>query len=225
MSALSFVFYCLAYHPVLVMIAALVGTVAITLFRALRRGGSRGLIFALVVFVVGMINVFTGQFLNAAFLNAVGTRGEGVITDAQETSSRLNDMPVWRYEAVVRTQDGPDQRARFSTLSATLWPIRNEILVPPLGERFAAKFVPGFARNFVILTDETPSGRRRLLAEWRAPVDIAERRLRASPANREFRTEYRKALTLFLREHADADPALTAEFQARLAELNASRPE
>jgi hypothetical protein len=82
-----------------------------------------------------MINIFTGHILNALFLNAYGTVGSAVVTYAEETSSQLNDQNIWAYDAVVKTADGEDVVAEFDAMSATVYPIRNEIRVPPSGRR------------------------------------------------------------------------------------------
>lgn len=225
MAYVSMLFHWVSQHPFLIMLGIPPGLVAAgVLIGLLKMNRAAVLCFALAgtVFVFGFINIFLGGMANAAFLNAVGVRGEAVIVDARETSSRLNEQPVWAYEAVVRTPDGQDADTRFTTMTASLWPIRNEILIPPRGEVFVVKYVPGFPRNIVIMTDQSPSGLRRLLSQYRAPVDRAERRLAASPDNARFREDYRQALTDFLRDHREADAGVTADFERRLADLDAT---
>ncbi|MFC5343290.1 hypothetical protein ACETK8_07580 [Brevundimonas staleyi] len=224
MAYVSMLFYWVSHHPFLIMLGFPPALVAIgTLLGVLKLSRAAVLSFALAgaTFVFGSVNIFLGGMANAAFLNAFGVEGRAVIVDARETSSRLNEQPVWAYDAVVRTADGQDADTSFNTMTASLWPIRNQILIPPRGENFVVKYVPGFPRNIVIMTDLSPSGQRRLLAQNRAPVDRAERRLAASPDNTRFREDYRRALSDFLRDHREADPRVTAEFERRLAALNA----
>jgi len=45
-------------------------------------------------------------------------------------------------------------------MSASIYPIRNRILIPPENEPFVAKNIPGFERNIVIMSDESDYGKR-----------------------------------------------------------------
>lgn len=227
MAFISQLFFFVSHHPFLIMFGFPPVLIALGVLAGfLKQQKLGGLCIALggTVFVFGFINIFLGGMANAAFLNAVGVEGEAVIVDARETSSRLNEQPVWAYDAVVRTPDGQDADTSFNTMTASLWPIRNAILIPPRGETFIVKYVPGYPRNIVIMTDLSPSGQRRLLSQYRGPADRAERRLAASPGNRRFREDYREALTDFLRDHRDVDPKATAEFEQKLAMLDAPAP-
>lgn len=161
----------------------------------------------IVGFVAGMINIFTGSMVNGAFLNAFGTYGSAVVTHAKETSSQLNNQNIWAYDAVIRTADGRDVKTRFDTMSASLYPPRNTITIPPVGERFVVKYIPGFERNIAIMRDESPFGQRYILQQDRGPVERARAQLSASPDNAEFRQEYRDALQGFLARHEKSGPA------------------
>jgi hypothetical protein len=222
MAYVSMLFHFVSHHPFLIMLGfppALLALAGLAGVLKQPRIAAIGIALAVICFAFGFLNIFLGGMANAAFLNAAGVEGRAVIVDARETSSRLNEQPVWAYEAVVRTADGEDADTDFTTMTASLWPIRNEILIPPSGETFVVKYVPGYPRNIVIMTDRSPSGLRRLLSQYRAPVERAERRLAASPDNAAFREDYRRALSDFLRDHRQADPETTADFERRLAEL------
>lgn len=41
-----------------------------------------------------MLALFLMQFVNAAFLNAAGTRGTAVLIDARQTSSKRNEQSI-----------------------------------------------------------------------------------------------------------------------------------
>lgn len=193
---------------------ALGGTVS----ALLRKPGWMGL--SAIGFVIGFANIFLGSMVNAIFLNAYGTYGTAVITHEEETSSQLNDSNIWEYDAVVRTADGRDVKAGFDTMSASLYPPRNAIQIPPKGERFVVKYIPGFERNIAILRDESPFGKRLLLQEALKPVERAAAQVEASPDNVEFRREYRETIGKFLARHADdAPPELTARYRNELGRL------
>lgn len=220
MGAISAVFYFLSHHPILALpIYPLVAfSIGALLARVTRRSG--WMVLGVPGIVIGVLSPFFGSTVNALFLNAVGTPGTAVIVHSEETSSTLNDNNIWYYEAVVRTADGRDVETSFDTMTAALYPWRNEILIPPEGERFAVKYVPGFPRNIAIMVDQSPYGRRRLIARDREPVETASAKLDAAPDNAKFREDLRHALADFVARHAeDADPALLADYRARLTAL------
>ena len=224
MPVLSAILHFLSQHSLLSMPLIILFWLGIgaLLARLWRNAGCLAL--GVVGFVLGMVNVFAASSINALFVNAVGTRGSAVIVHAEETSSQLNDQNIWRYEAVLRTADGRDVKFGFDTMSASLYPPRNEIEIPPVGERFVVKYTPGFERNVAILRDESPFGKRRLVQEAREPVERARQQLLASPDNADFKAEYRAALQTFLSRHAaDAPPGLTDQYRRELVRIDAPR--
>lgn len=217
---ISALLYFLSQHSLLSFPILTLFGLAIGFALAYWRGNPAWLSLGIVGFVVGMFNIFTGSMVNGAFLNAYGTYGSAVITHGEETSSQLNDQNIWAYDAVIRTADGRDVKTSFDTMSASLYPPRNEINIPPVGERFVVKYIPGFEHNIAIMRDESPFGERRIIQQDRAAVDRAKVQLAASPGNAGFQQEYREALHGFLAQHADSAPAgLVSQYQAELARL------
>jgi hypothetical protein len=221
MVTLSAISYFLTQHPfwswpLLIIAGVLPGFVL-----AKWRGTGAGYILILPLFIFGIINIFTAHIVNALFLQAFGVDGTAVITQSEETNSTLNDQPIWAYDVVVRTADGRDVVTQFDTMSASIYPITNAILIPPQGERFAIRYVPGFPRNFVIMRALSPYGMQYRIDEDRRPVEKAAAQFAASPGNEAFIAEYRQALTTFIAKHRhDAAPALIANYQAQLDALS-----
>lgn len=220
MVILSTIFYFLAHHPFWSWLVIVLAGVLLAYLLAKWTGKGRWWALILVFFLYGPVNIFTAHIFNALFLEAFGTDGTAVITQSEETSSTLNDQNIWAYDAVMKTADGRDVVAQFDTMSASIYPITNAILIPPEGETFAVRYIPGFPRNFVIMRDLSPYGRRYLIGEDRRPVDKAAAQFAASPGNKAFIAEYRAALTAFIARHRhDADPALIERYRAQLGAL------
>jgi hypothetical protein len=172
--------------------------------------------------LLGGINAFTGHIVNSLFLNAFGVRGSGVIVHSRETNTMLNYQYVWEHDVVLKTVDGQDVATAFTTDTSSIYPVRNEILIPPEGETFVVKYVPGFERNFVIMSDESEYGKERLIRADLEPVKKAEAQVAVNPANRAFVEEYRGALQAFLQKHrGDGDPSLINDYEQRLNALGA----
>ncbi|MDH1487242.1 hypothetical protein N5E70_21015, partial [Stenotrophomonas sp. GD03712] len=200
-------------HPLLTFFAAMMLAGLVSWWR-------RSPVYAIVVFPLAMLNIFLGSFLNATFLNAVGERGVAVIVKAEETNSTLNEQYIWRYEAVLRTAEGRDVEVVFHTNTAAMWPLENTIRIPAQDQPFVVKYTPGFPRNFVILTNESPHGIAQARASARERVEVAARKLHFSPGNTDFRADYRRELQTWLRDQGD-DPQQQTDAQRYRAELDA----
>lgn len=219
MQILSSVLYFLAHHAIWSFFLIMIAISLLGRFMVRRRPV---LYLGLVIFgfLFGMANIFTGHILNALFLNAFGTPGTAVIVQSEQTNSTLNDQYIWEYHAVMKTADGRDVKITFDTMSASIYPIRNAILIPPEKETFVVKYIPGVERNVVIMSDASNYGKQRLIYEARAPVEKAAAQLAVSPSNPEFIAEYRDALQTFIRDYRDrADPALIQDYEQQLAAL------
>lgn len=211
MVAISAVLYFLAHHPFWSFPLILFGAMALGVLVSRWRGGGWWAWLTLAGFLFAQFNIFTGHILNAWFLDAAGTRGTAVIVDSRATNSTLNDSTVYEYDAVLKTADGRDVDISFDTMSASTWPIRNAILIPPQGAPFVAKYVPGFERNIAIMVDESDYGKVLLIAEDREPVQRAARRLEVSPGNPRYIAEYRAEVAKFLARHERALPEAEVE--------------
>jgi hypothetical protein len=221
MVVLSAILYFLVYHPFLSMpLIILAGLIVSAVLAQLSR---RRKYYLLIIpfYLCSQVNVFAGHFLNALFLNAFGTRGTAVIVHSQETDSQLNNKNVWAYDAVLKTANDRDVVVHFDTLSASIYPIRNAILIPPENESFVAKYIPGFERNICIMSDESDYGKRIIVDQDRGPVEKAGGQYAVSPANPAFINEYRNALQTFIVKHRDdADPDLIQQYQEQLNDLS-----
>ena len=214
MVILSAILYFLTQHPMLAMLALFIVGIGTSALLAKLRGhrGWYGLITP--IFLFSQINFFTGHVLNALFLNAFGTTGSAVIVHSQETNSRLNDQYIWDHDAVLKTADVRDVVLQFNTMSASIYPIRNRILIPPENEPFVAKYIPGFERNIVIMSDESDYGKRIIVDQDRAPVEKAAGQYAVSPTNPAFIKEYRAAPQAFIAKHRnDADPDVIQDYE------------
>lgn len=223
MVVLSAFFFFISQHSLLSLpLWILAGLALGSGVSALRRNPA-WMALGVIGFVLGIANIFLGSMANAIFLNAYGTYGTAVITHEEETSSQLNDANIWAYDAVIRTAEGRDVKTGFDTMSASLYPPRNAIQIPPKGERFVVKYIPGFERNIAIMRDESPFGMRLLLEEALKPVERASAQIAASPDNPDFRREYREAIKEFLARHGKyAPPDLIDRYRRELSASGAS---
>ena len=221
MAIISAILYFLSqYGTWSLLLVPLVGIIIAIPVAILSRRGRIGIWIAAIFAIYAFANIYIGQIPNALFLKTFGETGSGVVTHSEPTNSRLNEQTVWAYDIVLKTADGRDVVTRIDTMSATIYPITNSIYIPPVGDRFVTRYIPGFPRNFVIMRDESAYGQRMVIAEHIERVSKAERQWQTSPENPAFIAEYRLALTQFIDRHGEtAAPSLVASYRARLNTL------
>lgn len=225
MSFLSVCMYILAQHRLLLMFALPLACLVFAVLLHIYRGKRWGYFLIPTVFTLAMINIFTGQWVNAAFLNWFGTPGTAIIVDKRDAGWLLNEQRVDEYDVLVRIADGRDVVAQFDDMSASIWPPRNLILIPALNDPFVVKYVPGFPRNIVIMSDESAYGKRWLLNDARRPVERARNLHGASPDNAMFAQEYRQALQDFLAAYGEVLSASDREqYEKKLEAIAAPAP-
>ncbi|MGO1003886.1 hypothetical protein [Lysobacter sp. CA196] len=223
MATLSAVLYFLSQHPYgsFPLILGLCNIPAVWWFK--RTGNSRWLWWCLLGWLAAFANIFVGRLANTSFLEAFGSEGTAVIVGSEPAHASFNEQPIWNYTAVLKTADGGDLKIGFDTLTASLYPLGERFLVPPQGERFVVRYVPGFERNIAIMAGRSEFGKRQRLAEARAALDQAAAQWALGPRNPQFVREYREALQSFLQTHrGDIDPALADTLERRRAALDAA---
>lgn len=224
MGVLSAILYFISQHPFWSILVVPIVSLIISFLVGVVTNRPRWAMWLMIIpsFYAVFLNVFVGKYLNSLFLSSFGITGSGVITSVEPTNSTLNDQVVLAYSVVLRTVEGEDIVSDFDTMTATISPISNAIYIPPQGERFVTRYIPGFPRNFVIMREESPYGLRIELADAMAPIQRAANQLAASPANRDFQRQYRHELTQFLTRYRDvAPPGLVTAYQAQLDALPA----
>jgi hypothetical protein len=176
--------------------------------------------FIIAAFILSVINAFTGQFLNAMFLNAFGTRSIAVITQAVQTNSTLNDQYIYDYDFIVQKTDGSYVKGTFSTTTASIYPITNAINIPETGKKFPVKYIPGFEKNIVILFNETDDARSLKRADGLSTINKMRIQYETSPEDRSFKQDYIDALERFIRDNKDQDVSI---YENQLRELKNTR--
>lgn len=160
-------------------------------------------LWLLPIIPLSIANGFAGQFLNAWFLNKYGVESTAIMTSDVQTNSTLNDQYIHDYGAIVKQLDGKYIETNFSTMSAAIYPITNEIRIPNVNENFPVKFIPGYEKNIVIMYNQTQEGIARRRYEKLAPVNEAKIKYEADPENKDFIVEYISALENYLQTYND----------------------
>lgn len=176
-------------------------------------------------FVAGIANIFAGHFVNSYFLALNGEASTAKIILEKQTSVKMSDTSfIVDYDVAVQSKSGAIVLAKLDTSSLAIYPLRNQILVPPQGESFVVKFIPGVEKNFVIMSDESNYGRQRIIADAWMEVQEKAALCDANSQDEKSRNEYREALQEFRdRYKQDLDTSRQLELQKKLDALNQPR--
>ncbi|MBS0032315.1 hypothetical protein ACTJJ0_34045 [Chitinophaga sp. 22321] len=215
MKIISAILYFLSHHPgwsfPLLMI-----------FFGLLWSWRKKTIYGLLVLLAPIANIFLAHMLNAWFLNKFGVKGTAVITQSEQTNSTLNDQYIYDYDVLVKTADGKDVLTGFSTMSAAIYPVRNSILIPNVDEPFLVKYIPGYEKNIVILSDESNYGIARKIMENQQEVQKAWIQYKASPQNKSFKDEYLQVLKKYVADSNNAsEPDVINNYKTIIQQLEA----
>lgn len=182
-------------------------------------------IFGILALLVPIMNIFLAHMLNAWFLNAYGIKGTAIITKEEQTNSTLNDQYIYDYDVLLKTADGRDILTGFSTMSAAVYPIRNAILIPNVNDPFLVKYIPGYEKNIVILSDESNFGIARKMMKNQIEVQKTEIQYNASPYNKAFKEEYLQALKAYVADTDNvSDPNVINRYKAIIQQLESGQP-
>ncbi|MCX2485037.1 hypothetical protein [Pedobacter sp. MR2016-24] len=187
MQVLSMLFYFLAQHSILAFFA--VNIIGFILY--LWKLGKR---FMVLTFIFSVVNFFIGPLYNAWFLAKFGTDGIAIITSAEETSSMMNEQYIWEYSLLMKTAEGKSVETQFTTSNVAIYPIRNNILIPAEKQPFVIRYIPGFEKNIVIMSDKSDYGKRRINYDHLKVVEKEKTKYDFSPENAEFRKRYIAAM-------------------------------
>jgi len=186
-------FYFLSQHAILSFLALNFTGILLVLWKLPKR-------FMVIIFIFSFVNIFVGQFLNAWFLAKFGTNGTAIITSSEETSSMLNEQYIWEYTALMKSEDGKSVETGFTTSTASIYPIRNSIMIPGKNQPFVVRYIPGFEKNIVIMTDESDYGKRMINYDNLKVVEKEKSKYDFSPENLEFRKSYIAAMENYINE-------------------------
>lgn len=213
MKIISVILYFLSHHPGWSFLFILLFFTLISIW-------SRKTVFGILALLLPVANIFLAHILNAWFLNTYGVKGSAIITKEEQTNSTLNDQYVYDYDVLVKTADGKDVITGFSTMSAAIYPIRNSILIPNVNETFLVKYIPGYEKNIVILSDESDYGIAAKIAENQQEVQKAWIQYKESPQNQAFKEEYLKVLKSYIADSENtSEPEVIYKYKTIIQQL------
>ncbi len=148
--------------------------------------------------VAGLACFFAGPYLNAALLYRIGQTATAQVTGTFATWINDNDRDVKGYNVVIRQADDIIS-TYFEDDELNLYPVPGSFAYPQPNESFTVRVLPGFPRDFVIVTDDdSPWARRQRCNGLSLRMSEAQQRFNFADGAAAFRAPYAAAIDDYL---------------------------
>ena len=96
---------------------------------------------------------FFGSRLTAPLIYHYGTPAQAVIVSSRQTGNIYNNRPVQRYTVMLQKTDGERIETQFNSSDFNIYPSRDEVRYPAVGQPFEVRYLANQPRAFVILLE------------------------------------------------------------------------
>ena len=95
-----------------------------------------------------------GSSLTAPLIYHYGVPGRAVIVSSTQTGNVYNNQPVELYAVTLQTADGQKIATHFDSSDFNVYPSRNEVRYPTVGQPFDVRYLSSQPQSFVILLEQ-----------------------------------------------------------------------
>ena len=148
-------------HGFLMLSVGIVGSLALGSFvigRAARSGSAVRKSFAYMVaptlIAASVLNLVLGDALADRLIHRLGISAAASITGSHGTSSQYNNHNVVGYDVLIRSPGGGTISTGFEDDDFNVYPPHNATSYPGQGDVFTVRYLPGYASDFTIVSDD-----------------------------------------------------------------------
>ncbi len=110
-----------------------------------------------VAIIGGLLVILFGSNLAVRMVHFVGEKGSATITGTFATSARHNNHNVVGYNVLIRTANGKIVETRFEDDDFNVYPPKNAVTYPDVGDHFTVYYIRQFPQDFIIVdNDDSP---------------------------------------------------------------------
>lgn len=159
-------------------------------------------IFFLLYFPVIFINFFLGETIFKKVVNTVGVETSAIVGKVYRTSTIYNHRRLYEYEVYIQTEGGKNEKVIVDDMYVPYVGKYADIFhsYPETGEKVIVKYIPGFPRFFVILTERITPYIARVLCNYGWTNYNEKKKLFDSMPNEETAKEYKNVLITLLQD-------------------------
>jgi hypothetical protein len=178
------------------------------------KGRLRHIKYYAVVVALALVSVFFGTEIAVGVVHAFGEKGTATITGSYPTSTVYNNHDVAGYHVLLKTADGRVVETSFEDDDFNIYPSKNAVIYPGVGDHFTVYYLRRFPDDFIIVdNDDSPWAAALRCGKLRDAVQEANAKYEFDRSNTSYRTAYIAVINQLL-----ADKCVIGE-----SELNAFR--
>ncbi len=175
--------------------------------------GRRKLALRTLIVALGLGNFLGGPLLSGWLLYRVGETATAQVVSTYQTSTQINDHDVVGYNVLIRDGRGDTVASRFEDDEFNIFP-PSDFSYPRVGESFGVRILPGYPRDFIMLTDDSSPWTRRYHCDALSlRLSDAEQRFEFARGAVPFRAPYAEAIDAYLAQGCAGDELGSASFR------------
>ncbi len=185
----------------------------------------RAAIFGAVIPVLAFLSVFFGTDVAANILHGFGEKGSATITGSYGTSTVYNDHNVVGYHVLLRTADDKVVETSFEDDDFNIYPPKNSVVYPGIGDHFTVFYLRSFPEDFVIVdNDDSPWAAGLRCSGLRDHVQEANAKYEFDRSNANYRADYIALINKLLAEKCVSDDDEVDAFRHDIENVGTGQP-
>jgi hypothetical protein len=204
MSLTSRLLHTFSHHPYLVLILSVFVCCGLIAYSIARKKPL--VIFAVLILILGILNIIWGYEWNDEYVEKNGVHGTGVVTEIKPTNIEINDVEEVEYITLLKLSDGRTAEGVFTNNGKTFYPRLSAWQPPSVGEVFSVKYIDRDPSNFIICTTDSSEYAIRILCY--SAIDRLQKaaaKYQLDKSNAMFKVEYKVAIEGLLKVGCSAD--------------------
>jgi hypothetical protein len=178
-----------------------------------------------VIPVLAFLNVFFGTDVAAHMVHAFGEKGSATITGTYGTSTQYNDHDVVGYHVLLKTADGKVVETGFEDDDFNIYPPKNSVVYPDVGDHFSVYYLRWFPEDFVIVdNDDSPWATALRCRAMNKDVQEANAKYEFDRGSERYRAAYIDSINRLLAEKCVSDDDELSAFRHDIENVEAGQP-
>jgi hypothetical protein len=222
MDILWHIIYFLGTSPFLALFIAFTSVPATIALGVWKRGFA---IFFAVIPVLAFLGAFFGTDIAARILHAFGEKGSATITGTYGTSTVYNNHDVVGYHVLLKTADGKVVETSFEDDDFNIYPPKNSVVYPDVGDHFSVYYLRWFPKDFVIIdNDDSPWATALHCRHLNKELQEANAKYEFDRNSEAYRTAYIDSINKLLAEKCVSDDDEINAFHHDIENIGAGQP-
>jgi hypothetical protein len=185
----------------------------------------RFVVFAAFIPVLAFLCVFFGTEIATPIIHTYGEKGSATITGSYNTATVYNNHNVVGYHVLLKTADGKVVETSFEDDDFNIYPPKNSVVYPGVGDHFTVYYLRSFPQDFVIVdNDDSPWAKDLRCGRLRNDVQEANAKYEFDRSNTGYRSNYIGLINKLLDEKCVDDDDEVDAFHHDIENVEAGQP-